>query len=90
MKGSLGHLNKVWKKNLKRAKKNKYYKKGYVAAKKGLHRTDNPYKLTGEILKLLRKRNMWERGWEDKAYSTSMNGALKKLKKENGKRKHRH
>lgn len=80
MKGSLGHLSEVWEANVKKLKKNKYYLKGWKAAKKGEDRKDNPYTIPEDVLELLRKRNMWERGWEDKAYSLDMRKKRKKEK----------
>ena len=73
MKNKLGEDPEVYEicKNVNIAKKNKYWKKGYKAAKKHLNRTDNPYKLSSEIIKLLKKRTFWDMGFEEKAFAPS-------------------
>ena len=63
-------------------KLNKYWLKGYKAGKKKLSRKDNPYSLTEEIIKLLRKRTFWDMGYEEGFYSNH-----KPEKKEHKKRR---
>jgi hypothetical protein len=50
-------------------RKFKSYRKGRKAAKQGLGSSSCPYQLSEEMVKLLVKRDLWMRGWEDFAYS---------------------
>lgn len=53
---------KVVKKRLQ----DRYYKKGYRAAKKGLSKfDDNPYPIPDDIRKLIKKRTAWLIGFEE-------------------------
>jgi hypothetical protein len=103
MNGSLHHLPEVWKQRIEQLKKSKSYREGRKAAQRGEERNTNPYVLSDEMLDLLKKRNKWERGWEDVAYSERMiHERHKKNKKElkhtkkdvilapEGKHKHKH
>jgi hypothetical protein len=82
MKRSMDDIYSLHEKDVSKLRKNKYWKKGYEAAKKKLTRQDNPYKLSDEIRELLKKRTYWDIGWEEKAYTPS------KKQIESEKRKH--
>lgn len=75
MREPLGMDKETWLKRNKRVRK--YWEKfpqwvkGYHAGKKGEKRTENPYKLDNDILKLLRKRTYWDMGWEEAAFASS-------------------
>jgi hypothetical protein len=97
MNRSLGHLPEVWKQNIEKLKKSKSYREGREAAKRGEERIKNPYILLDDVIELLKKRNKWERGWEDVAYSVEMNRKRRKenhkerkAQKESRKHKHKH
>src|SRR6266568_2518341 len=49
----------------KRMKKIKYYKLGFKSARKNKSKSENPYKLTPEIVELIRKRTYWTMGFDD-------------------------
>lgn len=66
-------------------RKNRWFKKGYKAGKKGLLPKDCPYTLTEEIWTLLRKRAYWLKGCEEGSYRPSS----KRLKQE-AEMEHRH
>lgn len=53
------------KKFIRKMKKNKYWRLGFKAAKKGSSKDDVPYKLSDEIWALLRKRTLWFIGYEE-------------------------
>lgn len=62
-----------------RMKKNKYWRKGWSAAKHGKKLEDNPYKIPEDILKLLKKRTFWLMGYDEYDHSKY---AKKQRKKE--------
>jgi hypothetical protein len=80
---------KVKKIRYEKLKKDRHWKSGYKAAAKGLKRSDNPYKIPEDVVKLLRKRAKWELGWEEKAY-TPTKAKLRQEAKMEKKRKHGH
>ena len=84
MKNKLGEDPEVYKQaqDVNKVNKNKYWLKGYKAAKKGLDRYDNPYRLPPGIHELLRKRTLWDRGWEQKAFSKTKK-QLKEIQEKN-------
>jgi hypothetical protein len=105
MREPLGLDPEIWHKRNERQrsywKKYPQWVKGYKSGRKGLLRSENPYTLDAEILKLLRKRTYWDLGWEEGAYTPSSKklkrikemkeDELKKIKKEfKGKKKHGH
>lgn len=71
----------MWKQRIEQLKKSKSYREGRKAAQRGEERNANPYVLSDEIFELLKKRNKWERGWEDVAYSEEMNRKRRKKNK---------
>lgn len=71
----------MWKQRIEQLKKSKSYREGRKAAQREEERNSNPYVLSDEILELLKKRNKWERGWEDVAYSEEMNRKRRKSNK---------
>lgn len=50
-------------------KKFRSWREGYEAARNGEKKTDCPYKLTPDIIDLLRKRTRWILGWEQKTFT---------------------
>lgn len=66
------------KKFIRKMKKNKYWRLGFKAAKKGSSKDDVPYKLSDEIWALLRKRTLWFIGYDE--YDTTF-GKKHRLKK---------
>jgi len=62
-----------------RMKRNKYWRKGWRAAKKGLSKfDDNPFTLPEDVIKLLRKRTFWLMGFEE--FDLSKYGKRKRKK----------
>lgn len=91
----LAKKNKL--KYIKRMNKLKYFKLGYKAGKKNKSKDENPYKLTPQILDLIRKRTYWEMGWDEGYYLSSgrkkqVQLMQEKPKESHGKRteKHKH
>jgi hypothetical protein len=76
----------------KRMKKDKYYKLGWKACKKKDSKQDNPYKLTPDILKLLRKRTLWLMGFDDCSYQPTKKRLAKEaeLQQKRKHEKHKH
>ncbi len=69
-------------------KKNKYWKKGYKAAKKKLGKDTNPYRPVGDVLKQLQKNTLWIMGYEE---ITAVGYETERLKKElEERKKHKH
>lgn len=88
MRKSLGtdeHTYDARHKGLKYFKKFRHWKKGFKAGKKGVLRKENPYTLTPDIISLLKKRTMWDLGWEEASYTPTK----KRLRKEEEDRKKR-
>lgn len=85
--GEDAKTERLVKKHLDKACKNKYFKRGYKAASKKKSRADNPYKLGPKIRELLKKRTFWDLGWEEKAYSKTPK-QLRKIAEEQKKRQH--
>jgi hypothetical protein len=55
----------------KRMKKNRYWRKGYDAGKHNQGAQDNPYKLTPDMITILKKRTFWAMGQEEGYYKSS-------------------
>lgn len=69
----------------KQMSKNKYWKLGYKAGKKNKKKEENPYSLTDEMRKLLKKRTYWEMGHEEAAWQPPK----KKHEKHRHKKRHK-
>src|SRR4051812_27610261 len=93
MKEPLGMDPKVWKKRnsvaLKEYGKNRSWKKGYKAGKRGKSAEENPYSLTEDIITLLRKRTYWFLGFEEARYTPSKK-QLKAMKESNRRKEKKH
>jgi hypothetical protein len=64
---------------LRKRLKDKYYEKGYSAAKKGSSKTnDNPYTISDDVRKLLKKRTAWIMGFEEYDLSEHANKIRRK------------
>ena len=70
-------------------RKNRWFKKGYKAGRKGLLPKDCPYTLSEEIWQLLRKRAYWLRGREEGAYRPSSRKLKQEAQMEHKHRKHK-
>lgn len=71
-------------------KQNKYWKLGYEAGKHKVSKQENPYKLSPDILKLLRKRTYWEMGHDDAAYAPSKKRLREEAERQKKNHAHKH
>jgi hypothetical protein len=74
----------------KRMRKNKYYKKGYKAAKSKQSKQDNPYKITPEMHEILKKRTLWEMGFDEAWYTPSKKRLREEAERQRERKKHNH
>lgn len=86
MKAPLGLDEETWLRRNRVARetygRHKSWQKGYKAGRKGMAASDNPYTLTADIWKLLRRRAYWEMGREEGAFQPPKHKHRKETKKD--------